>query len=70
MLPVILANHQLLNIANDGVSPLEVAYGQYLWDKLIRHNDQIFMTLNGHYHGGALLTKINDFHNPVHEMVV
>ncbi|KAF1022498.1 MAG: hypothetical protein GAK30_01085 [Paracidovorax wautersii] len=69
-LPVILVNHQLLNIAADAVSPLETAYGLMLWEKLIRDNDQIFMTLNGHYHGAALLTKTNDAGNPVHEMVV
>jgi len=69
-LPTILSTHQLLNIAADGVSPLEVPYGLMLWDKLIRDNDQIFMTLNGHYHGGARLTKTNDFGNAVEEMVV
>lgn len=69
-LPTILSTHQLLNIAGDGVSPLEVPYGLMLWEKLIRSNDQIFMTLNGHYHGGARLTKINDFGNAVEEMVV
>ncbi len=69
-LPVILVNHQLLNIDKDGVTPLEVPYGLMLWDKLIRDNDQIFMTLNGHYHGAAHLTKTNAFGNPVEEMVV
>jgi len=69
-LPVILVNHQLLNIAPDAVSPLETGYGKMLWEKLIRDNDQIFMTLNGHHHGGAHLTKINDFGNAVEEMVV
>ncbi|XAH26223.1 LamG-like jellyroll fold domain-containing protein [Xylophilus sp. GW821-FHT01B05] len=69
-LPVILVNHQLLNIAPDAVSPLETGYGKMLWEKLIRDNDQIFMTLNGHHHGGAHLTKTNDFGNPVEEMVV
>ncbi|MBJ6120908.1 LamG-like jellyroll fold domain-containing protein [Sphingomonas mollis] len=69
-LPVILSNHQLLNIDKDAVSPLETEYGKMLWDKLIRDNDQIFMTLNGHHHGAARLTKINDFGNPVEEMVV
>lgn len=69
-LPVILVNHQLLNIAADAVSPLETGYGKMLWEKLIRDNDQIFMTLNGHHHGGARLTKINDFGNAVEEMVV
>jgi hypothetical protein len=69
-LPTILSTHQLLNIGGDGVSPLEVPYGLMLWEKLIRSNDQIFMTLNGHYHGGARLTKTNDFGNAVEEMVV
>ena len=69
-LPVILVNHQLLNIAPDAVSPLETGYGKMLWEKLIRDNDQIFMTLNGHHHGGAHLTKTNDFGNAVEEMVV
>lgn len=68
--PVILSTHQLLNIAPDGVSPLEVPYGLMLWEKLIKDNDQIFMTLNGHYHGAAHLTKLNNFGNPVEEMVV
>lgn len=68
--PVILSTHQLLNIAPDGVSPLEVPYGLMLWEKLIKDNDQIFMTLNGHYHGAAHLTKVNNFGNPVEEMVV
>ncbi|WP_422017078.1 LamG-like jellyroll fold domain-containing protein [Roseateles sp.] len=68
--PVILANHQLLNIANDGVSPLETDYGLMLWNRLIRDNDQIFMTLNGHHHGAAHLRKFNDFGNEVHQMVV
>ncbi|PYE79104.1 calcineurin-like phosphoesterase family protein [Xylophilus ampelinus] len=69
-LPVILVNHQLLNIATDGVSPLETDYGKMLWERLIRDNDQIFMTLNGHHHGAARLTKTNDFGRAVEEMVV
>ncbi|WP_082926513.1 LamG-like jellyroll fold domain-containing protein [Cupriavidus sp. D384] len=68
--PVILSTHQLLNIGPDGVTPLEVPYGLMLWEKLIKDNDQIFMTLNGHYHGAAHLTKVNNFGNPVEEMVV
>lgn len=69
-LPVILSNHQLLNIANDGVKPQETAYGRMLWERLIRDNDQIFMTLNGHHHGAAYLRKVNNFGNDVHQMVV
>ncbi len=69
-LPVILSNHQLLNVGNDGMAPLETDYGKMLWDKLIKDNDQIFMTLNGHHHGAAYLRKFNNFGNEVHEMVV
>jgi len=69
-LPVILVNHQLLNIGADGISPLETDYGKMLWEQLIRDNDQIFMTLNGHHHGAAHLTKINNFGRKVEEMVV
>lgn len=68
--PVILVNHQLLNIDRDGVSPLETSYGLMLWEKLIRDNDQIFLTLNGHHHGAAHLTKVNDFGHNVELMVV
>ena len=69
-LPAIAVNHQLLNIDKDGVSPLEVPYGNMLWNKLIQNNDQIFMTLNGHYHGAARLTKTNAYGNAVEQMVV
>ncbi|MEG3123914.1 LamG-like jellyroll fold domain-containing protein [Sphingomonas sp. GB1N7] len=69
-LPVILSNHQLLNINKDGLSPLETEYGKMLWERLIRDNDQIFMTLNGHHHGASWLSKTNDFGNQVEEMVV
>ncbi|TAM01514.1 MAG: modulator protein, partial [Paraburkholderia sp.] len=51
-------------------SPLEVPYGKMLWDKLIKNNDQIFMTLNGHYHGAARLPKPNEYGNAVEQMVV
>lgn len=69
-LPCILVNHELIAIANDGVSPLEVDYGKMMWENLIRTNDQIFMTVNGHFHGSATLVKKNDFGNDVVQMVV
>lgn len=69
-LPVILSCHQLINIADNGSSPRETDYGRMLWERLIRDNDQIFMTLNGHHHGAAYLKKYNKFGNEVHQMVV
>ncbi|MGM1015968.1 MAG: LamG-like jellyroll fold domain-containing protein [Actinomycetota bacterium] len=69
-LPVILTSHEVLNIDADGESPRETAYGLRLWDDLIAGNDQIFLTFNGHFHGATRLTKINDFGNEVHEVLI
>ncbi|WP_411698746.1 LamG-like jellyroll fold domain-containing protein [Conyzicola sp.] len=69
-LPVILTTHQIIDIEPDGVTPKETEYGLELWDKLIRGNDQIFLTLNGHFHGQSLLTKTNDFGHTVSEVVI
>lgn len=68
-LPVILVNHELLAIGNN-TDPVETGYGKMIWDKLIRDNDQIFMTLNGHFFGAARMTKTNDFGNAVEVMAV
>ena len=69
-LPVILTTHQVIDIEADGVTPKETDYGLELWEKLIRSNDQIFLTLNGHFHGQSMLTKTNDFGHPVSEVVI
>jgi hypothetical protein len=68
--PVILTSHDGLNIAGDAVSPMETDFGKRLWDKLIRKNDQIFLTFNGHYHGVSHLRKVNDFGHSVDEIVI
>jgi len=68
--PVILTTHQVIDIQPDGVSPKETDYGLRLWDDLIRSNDQIFMTLNGHFHGSSRLVKQNDFGHDVTEIVI
>lgn len=69
-LPVILVNHQLVGIGNDGKTAADTAYSNYMWDKLIRDNDQIFMAVSGHYHGSCISTKKNSNGNDVHLMVV
>lgn len=69
-LPVILTSHSILSIQADAESPDETAYGLKLWNDLIRGNDQIFMTLNGHFHGATRLTKTNDFGNPVTQILM
>jgi len=30
-------------------TPSSSAYGQQIWDELVNDNDQVFLTLNGHY---------------------
>lgn len=69
-LPVILINHQLMGIGQDGVTAADTAYSNYMWDRLIKNNDQIFMAVNGHYHGSCTVTKKNAFGHDVFLMVV
>jgi len=47
-LPAVLTTHDLAWADDAGQASLS-DYGQRLWDKIIRKNDQIFLTLNGHY---------------------
>lgn len=62
-LPTILTTHDL--VAGSPHAELS-AHGQHLWDNLIRRNDQIFLTLNGHYWPSGRVTLTNDHGNPVH----
>src|SRR5690606_20889646 len=69
-LPTILTTHQLMNIAGDGETAIFTEHGAMLWDTLIRNNDQIFLTLNGHHHGEAMMVAKNDFGRDVVLVVV
>ena len=69
-LPTILTTHQLLNIAGDNETAIFTDHGIHLWDNLIRRNDQIFLTLNGHHHGEAMMVGKNDFGRDVVMVVV
>ena len=52
-LPTIISTHDYLNI--DGTRD---AAGNAIWNGLVNNNPQVFMTLNGHYHGqNQLLSK-------------
>ncbi|WP_323959535.1 fibronectin type III domain-containing protein [Arthrobacter sp. JZ12] len=68
-LPTILTSHQILNIGTDGVTAVDTAFGNRLWDRLIAKNNQIFMTLSGHHHGNAHRVKMNDAGAPVLQVV-
>lgn len=60
-LPTIVTTHQLLNIAGDKQTAIFTDYGAKLWNDLIRANDQIFLTINGHHHGEATMVAKNDY---------
>ena len=64
-LPVILTTHDLVAPGEAGGAELS-DNGKRLWDKLIRRNDQIFLTLNGHYWPAGRTTLANDAGHPVH----
>src|SRR5262249_25040609 len=68
-LPVIVTTHDILGIASDAVTATEGSSGLSMWDKLIKDNDQIFLTINGHNHGAAHLRKTNSFGHSVDQIV-
>ena len=57
-LPVILTTHDIVYADDSGAAYFD-DYGQQLWDDLINDNDQIFLTLNGHYWPPGSTTKTN-----------
>ncbi|MFI5897647.1 LamG-like jellyroll fold domain-containing protein [Actinoplanes sp. NPDC051513] len=76
-LPVIVTTHDLVGSPyDDNVYPYESGdpennailsgYGQQLWDGLIDNNDQIFLTINGHYWPPGRTTRKNAAGNDVH----
>ncbi|WP_225812748.1 LamG-like jellyroll fold domain-containing protein [Streptomyces spinosus] len=76
-MPVILTTHDLVySTYDDNVFPYESGdpednaelsgYGQKIWDKLIKNNDQIFLTLNGHYWPSGRTTRKNAAGNDVY----
>ncbi|CAD5989987.1 LamG-like jellyroll fold domain-containing protein [Agreia sp. COWG] len=56
--PVILTSHTLVDSNPDGTAAFD-DYGQGLWDSFIKGQDQIFLTLNGHYWGPGRTTATN-----------
>jgi hypothetical protein len=64
-LPCILTTHDLAASDDSGVARLST-YGKRLWDRLIRRNDQIFLTLNGHWWPPGRTVLRNDAGHDVH----
>ena len=76
-LPVILTTHEIVNSDyGDNVYPYQSGdpennaalsdYGQTVWNSLINDNDQIFLTLNGHYWPSGRVTMQNAAGNDVY----
>jgi hypothetical protein len=76
-LPVILTSHEIVgSLYDDNVYPYQSgdpennagfsSYGQHVWDELINNNDQIFLTINGHYWPPGRMTQTNAAGNDVH----
>ncbi|WP_433723690.1 LamG-like jellyroll fold domain-containing protein [Actinoplanes sp. CA-051413] len=63
--PAIVTTHDLAYADDAGVAALS-AHGQRLWDRLIKGNDQIFLTLNGHYWPPGRTVLKNDAGHDVH----
>ncbi|WP_307867792.1 LamG-like jellyroll fold domain-containing protein [Umezawaea beigongshangensis] len=64
-LPVILTTHDLASADDSGRAELS-GNGRALWDGLIRRNDQVFLTLNGHYWPSGRTVLTNDAGHDVH----
>ena len=64
-LPTIISTHDYLNI--DGTRD---STGEAIWNGLVYNNPQIFMTLNGHYHGQNQLLSTDAAGNQVAQVVV
>ncbi|GGA63360.1 hypothetical protein GCM10011490_12460 [Pseudoclavibacter endophyticus] len=69
-LPVILTSHDIVAPGSDGVSAVTSGYGERLWNGLIADNDQIFLTLNGHFHGSSVLQRTNSAGNTVTQVLI
>jgi hypothetical protein len=67
-LPVILTTHELVygDEGDDSGTAYLSEYGQYLWNNLVAQNDQIFLTLNGHFWPPARTVLKNAAGHDVH----
>ena len=79
-LPVILTSHDIVGSTyDDNVYPYQSGdpennavfsdHGEQVWNELINDNDQIFLTLNGHYWPPGRTTRKNAAGNDVHSHI-
>ncbi|WP_162893236.1 metallophosphoesterase [Microbacterium halotolerans] len=69
-LPTVLTSHSIIDIDKETGEAADTAFGQEMWENLIRSNDQIFVTLNGHSHGQTRRVVTNDAGHDVHQILL
>ncbi|MDU1862927.1 MAG: LamG-like jellyroll fold domain-containing protein [Propionibacterium sp.] len=67
--PTIITTHQIIDISPDGTA-LSTSFGQRLWDRLINHHNQVFLTVNGHHHGATNRIVTNAAGQPVFQQLL
>ncbi len=65
-MPVILTTHELVNADHGNPVAYFTDHGNRVWDQLINDNDQIFLTLNGHFWPPGRVVRKNAAGNDVH----
>ncbi|WP_285767061.1 LamG-like jellyroll fold domain-containing protein [Peribacillus sp. SI8-4] len=70
--PTILVSHDIIfpTVKKNEIVALESANGRLIWNELVKDQNQVFMTVNGHYFGIAHQVKKNTAGNDVIQMVV
>ncbi|MFW2513795.1 S-layer homology domain-containing protein [Demequina sp. SO4-13] len=69
-LPTILTGHAIVDVDKSTGAAADFWFGQEMWEELIRANDQIFVTLSGHFHGQTRRVLVNDAGNDVHQLLL
>ncbi|MFJ7724641.1 LamG-like jellyroll fold domain-containing protein [Neobacillus sp. NPDC097160] len=70
--PTIIVSHDVIypeTVDNKTVA-VESSRGQIIWDELVNNNNQVFMTVNGHFFGVTHRVKQNAAGNDVIQMLV
>ena len=65
-MPVILTTHELVNADHGNPVAYFTDHGNRVWDQLVEDNDQIFLTLNGHFWPSGRVVRKNAAGNDVH----
>ena len=67
--PTIITTHQIIDISPTGTA-LSTSFGQRLWNRLINHHNQVFLTVNGHHHGATNRIVTNADGQPVFQQLL